>query len=117
MYNSYGPLTNNFSSCLTDFVFFFCERQFDFCGRILQLTKNDLTDILSFISYFKNILKKKIFEKFRKIFVYNQLVKTCSNLLRAASDIGQKRYFFEKKGHQNFYHPLFNPFSKCFISK
>ena len=35
----------------------------------------------------------------------------------AASDIGQKGHFFEKKGHQKFHHPVFSSFSKCSVSK
>ena len=35
--------------------------------------------------------------------------------LKAAFDIGQKVYFFEKVS-QKIRNPLFNPFSKCFAS-
>ena len=31
--------------------------------------------------------------------------------MRSASDIGRKEHFFEKKGHQIFHQPLFNPLS------
>ena len=31
--------------------------------------------------------------------------------MRIASDIGHKGHFFEKKGHQIFHRPLFNPLS------
>ena len=37
--------------------------------------------------------------------------------IRLASDIGQKRHFFKKEGHQKFDNPLFNCFSKGFASK
>ena len=37
--------------------------------------------------------------------------------LRAAFGIGQKGHIFLKKGPQKIHHSLYNPFSKCFVSK